>query len=311
MHSEQLKYDCGPFLQLLSEDFQEADFSIANMEFPLGGKPYRGYPSFSTPDYYADYASECGIDIFLTANNHISDKGDEGFKRTLEYYSGMEGVYYTGSGAEENDMARRNPVFLQRKGTRIAVVNFTYGTNGPSNSSWPKVMKESDKEEILSAIGRARKGRADVIVACPHWGVEYKLIHNEAQEEVATWLIDNGVDLIVGAHPHVVQDMAVLKGKTVYYSLGNAVSNMSATNTQIGLMACISIVRDESGKVRIGQTGYKWLWCSRPGGFQNNYTVIPIEEYLGKKDMWVSKEDYDNMVLSQKRVSEKTGIPIE
>ena len=315
MHSKQLEYDCKPFLSMIKEDLAGADIAIANMEFALGGEPYSGYPAFSTPDYYADYAAECGIDVFLTANNHITDKGSKGFRRTLQYYDNMEldgKIRYTGSGINEYDFLHRNPLFIQHKGIRVALVNFTYGTNSPESQDWPKVAREKHSELIEEALKRAKEGRADIIIALPHWGQEYILGHSSHQERTARWLAENGADIIVGAHPHVVQDTSIIhfqdKEIPVYYSLGNAVSNMSATNTQLEIMARINIIRTPDGDVFISETSYDWLWCSRPGGFTDNYVVLPVARMRNNPELWDNAADYKKMIATLKNVKEETGL---
>ena len=88
----------------------------------------------------------------------------------------------------------------------------------------------------------------------------------------------------------------------VIYSLGNAVSNMSATNTQLELMATLRIVRHENGDIGMLPVELTWLWCSRPGGYTNDYIVIPVEEYIGRRDEWLGGWDYDKMVSTYERI---------
>ena len=223
-----------------------SDLAIANMEFTLAGQPYSGYPCFSAPDGYEDYVASCGVDVFLTANNHILDKGKAGIERTLGRYSQMEEeglVKHTGCSDSPEDDLKRFPLIMAVRGTRVALVNFTYGTNLKIDSGFPKVHR-TDKTEIADAIRRAREAGAEFVIALPHWGTEYALNHSSSQEKLADWLVEQGCDAIVGAHPHVVQDwerVASMSGSRpkaapVIYSLGNIVSNMSATNTQVGLI---------------------------------------------------------------------------
>ena len=114
--------------------------------------------------------------------------------------------------------------------------------------------------------------------------------------------------MIIGAHPHVVQDSESINGIQVAYSLGNAVSNMSAANTQIGLMATVRLVREPDGNIIILPTEFTWLWCSRPGGYCHSYTVLPVEEFIGRKDEWMGKWDYEKMTSTYEHVRTTTGI---
>ena len=299
MHSRQLEYDHRAFLRHINHKLKSADFAIANMEFSLGGEPYSGYPAFSAPDSYAfSMAEDSGIDVFLIANNHILDRGKRGMKRTLEVYDGM-GIKHSG---------REYPLMISRKGINIALINFTYGTNMRDDGSEPKV-RRFDKEEIRNAIQEAEAKGADFIIALPHWGNEYQLTHSSTQQEWAEWLVDQGTDAIVGTHPHVVQDSTHIKGVPVIYSLGNAVSNMSATNTRLGLIATLTFVRDSiSGVTRMLEPQLDFTWCALPGMLSDNYSTILIKEWATRRNEWLTPYDYDNMTATLKRVQSATGI---
>ena len=313
MHAKQLDYDYTDFLSELGGITRDADISIANMEFTLGGRPYTGYPAFSAPDGYARYATEIGVDVFLTANNHILDKGQKGLSRTLDVYSSMKdsvGVQYTGTAPDEAVDTLINPLIVVGKGVRIALVNFTYGTNSSVETSWPHV-KRMDKPGVAEMIERAKRRGADFIVAVPHWGIEYSLTHSYRQQDWASWLAGQGVDLIVGTHPHVVQDTTHIGGVPVIYSLGNAVSNMSAENTRLELAARVKIVSRPDGSKQMLEPELIWLWCTLPGKLRNTYTTIPVADYIGRRDEWIDPSDYDNMISTYKRVTKATGIAYE
>ena len=166
---------------------------------------------------------------------------------------------------------------------------------------WPKVLYQSEKEKISNALSKAER-ESDITIALPHWGTEYALLHSESQAITAEWLINGGADLIIGTHPHVAQDLGRINGVEVAYSLGNLVSNMSAANTQLGLMATIKIVRHPNGDVSLLPLELTHLWCSRPGGLTNSYTVIPIEDFIGRRDLWLNDWDYEKMVTTYERV---------
>lgn len=324
MHQSQIEnacrngsYDFSSYFHLIKDRLTDADLTIANMEFTLGGEPYAGYPAFSAPDMIAEYAAGCGIDIFLTANNHIYDRGASGAERTLGIYRGMNkthGVHFTGMASNEEEAWRNSPLILSTKGIRLAFLNFTYGTNGGRRTGWPKVNYMEESENISQSLVRAKDMGADFITVLPHWGNEYELIHSREQEETAAWLVENGADMIIGTHPHVVQDTADFNVESRYgkvpvaYSLGNAVSNMSARNTQLELMVTSRIIRHCNGDIELLQPELTFLWCSRPGGYNDGYTVIPVTDFIGQRDRWQGKQDYDNMLATYIRVKETTGI---
>jgi poly-gamma-glutamate synthesis protein (capsule biosynthesis protein) len=306
MHSKQLSYPWTSFLEGIRGRLGNADLAVANMEFTLAGEPYSGYPAFSAPDGYADYVRSCGVDVFLTANNHIMDKGAKGLERTLQVYGSMD-VQYTGSAADSATYEETCPLIVPVHGIRLALINFTYGTNAGRHGGWPKVSLMR-RTEIASAIAKAKERKADFIIALPHWGSEYELTHGKAQEEMASWLVSQGVDAIVGAHPHVVQDSAVISGKPVYYSIGNAVSNMSAPNTQLELMVTLRFRRAADGSMEMLPPRAEYLWCSLPGTFSDNYMTLALADAYGKRSLWKNGAGYDKMIDTWRHVSSVTKI---
>lgn len=323
MHSAQISEGgWRESLRLVRPLLEEATVSIANMEFTLAGKPYSGYPCFSAPEDYALTAADCGIDVFLTANNHITDKGPAGLRRTLRLYDRLHdslGIFHTGCDSLSA------PLFVRANNIRLGIVNATYGTN--SGIVGTPVNWLGDRQRLNEVIA-ASAASSDFTIVLPHWGEEYRTRHNPNQEQTARLLAESGADIIIGAHPHVIQDTASVlvrqetkasgPGKDygkfsdtptgaarrvpVIYSLGNTLSNMSARNTQLELMARLTLVRDHSG-TRLVSTELIWLWCSRPGGFDSHYTVIPVADYLHRRDLWLNPADHDRMLATWNRLN--------
>ncbi len=310
MHSRQLEYDHREFLEGIAPSLREADAAVANMEFSLGGPPYSGYPAFSAPDSYAEYIRDgCGVDIFLTANNHILDRGGKGLSRTLSVYDSL-GVRHCGSAADSLKFVSDYPLMLTVRGIRIALINFTYGTNNPPKPSgaWPRV-NFMRRGEVKAAMDRAKARGADFIVALPHWGTEYELRHSGSQYEWAEWLVEQGADAIVGSHPHVVQDTTHIKGAPVIYSTGNAISNMSARNTRLGLTVTLRFtVNPASGEKSMLSPQLRFIWCTLPGTLTGGYRTIFTDEYVSRRSEWLNPSDYDEMTSTLSRVRQATGI---
>lgn len=312
MHSAQFDRDHRMFFKNIATPMRKADFTIANMELTLGGKPYSGYPAFSSPEYIAPYmADDCGTDVFLTANNHIFDKGEAGLKRTLSIYDGLEeqyGTRFTGTARNEEELHRNYPLMLHREGFTIALINFTYGTNNDPHNGYPSV-NYMRKEDVHAAFERAKDQKADFIVALPHWGNEYQLKHSAKQQEWAEFLVKEGADVIVGAHPHVVQDTTHIKGVPVIYSMGNAVSNMSVTNTRLELAVTLRFVNDrEHGTMKMLEPELQFLWCTLPGKLTDSYAAIFVKEWTTRRSEWSIESDFDNMIDTWRRVKAATGI---
>ena len=322
MHQQQIStaatdkdgYDFSSYFTHIRKYLDSSDLNIANMEFTLAGKPYTGYPAFSAPDEYARLIAGCGIDVFLTANNHIYDKASKGLSRTLDIYRELQisnNIRFTGSASDQAEFERTTPLFIELKGVKIALINATYGTNLGTERHWPKTNYLNNRAMMEKAL-KVAETQADITIVLPHWGEEYQLWHSHEQEEKAKWLAKNGADIIIGSHPHVAQDAETIiiddRKVPVAYSLGNAISNMSAANTQIGLMATIKIIRKINGSIEALPLEFTYLWCSRPGGYCKSYTVLPVTEFLGSREEWHGKWEYDKMATTHARVAEKTGI---
>lgn len=317
MHTAQIEkarsgqgYEFDSYFKYISPLLQSADISVANMEFTLAGKPYSGYPAFSAPDSYPEYAVKGGVDVFLTANNHILDKGKEGAERTMSHYRRMEatsGIKYTGIYNDSSDFEKRYPLIIRTGGIVIALINFTYGTNLSVSGEFPKVSRMR-RDEISDAIQRAKDAQADFIIALPHWGTEYVLTHSPSQQSLADWMTGEGVDAVIGTHPHVVQDTSFKDRVPVAYSLGNAISNMSAPNTRLEMAVKLRMTKDFLGRTKMLSPEIVFLWCSLPGRLCDDFTVIPVKDFVGKRALWKDPSDYDNMIKTYARVREVTGI---
>ena len=292
---EPQSYDYSLTFKHIEKKLKEADLAVANMEFPLGTPPYSGYPVFSAPESVAWQAKNSGIDLFLIANNHIVDKGKRGLLNTIETYEQMGGRYI---GAYKDIQSERelNPVFCNIKGIRVAIINFTYGTNGFPVPE-PCVVNLMDSIRVKETIRKARQMGADMIICAPHWGEEYSLKPSGSQKKWAEMLLREGVKIIVGGHPHVPQSAQADKDHILFYSLGNYISNQTTPSyTQLGLMVTVRIQKNFlTGETSLLKPEYEFLWCFKKGEFADDYTVVPVKEILGKEELVKDKYQYRRM----------------
>ena len=277
------------FFKYVEKDIQGADIAIGNMEFPLAGKPYSGYPNFSGPEAYAEYLSRVGFDVFLTANNHILDRGSAGLERTIRELEARN-LWYTGIGENMQKDSLQNPFILSLKGIRVAIVNFTYGTNQGSSKAWPKVQR-MDTLALKPVMERA-SSKADLVLVFPHWGIEYDLKHSARQEEMARWLIAQGAHAIVGAHPHVVQDMQWIEGVPVFYSLGNALSNQNDLPARLEAALTLRFVIHLGERPQLLEPRLDYLWCTKPGMVEDSFSAVPVTL---PQTYWRVPSDYEQM----------------
>jgi poly-gamma-glutamate synthesis protein (capsule biosynthesis protein) len=237
------KYDYSSYFQSVQPIVEAADIAVVNLEVTLGGKPYKGYPQFSAPDEYAVALHDAGFDIFLNANNHILDRFSKGLHRTLDVLDTLN-IQHTGVFRNKEERENTYPLIVDKNGIRIAFLNYTYDTNGikPAPKDYVNYI---DRPQIQLDIEKAKAENADIIIANMHWGIEYKLVQNKEQENLAKFLLNEGVDIVMGGHPHVVQPTQVTADSTgtisnvIVYSLGNFISGMTAPNTQRGKMVRI------------------------------------------------------------------------
>lgn len=302
-------YDYSECFSALSSYIQNADYAVVNLETPLGGRPYTGYPCFSAPEKYVDALADAGFDLFLTANNHTLDKLDRGLIRTLDSLD-IRDVDHIGTYRNREERDSVMPFIRDVNGFKIGFINYTYGTNGITLKS-DAVVDYIDRAKIKADIDSARAHGAEIIAACLHWGEEYNLLPNANQRSLADFLISQGVELIIGSHPHVIQPIEVLAdslgNKTlVVYSLGNFISNMKTRDTRGGIAVKVKLKRDAKGKARLDQASYRLLFTIPPVD-GHNFRVVPAEAC----DHPVWKVRSDAFTESAERIFKKHNKNVE
>ena len=262
----------------IKDEVESADVAIANFETTLAGAPYSGFPKFSAPDDFLSGVVGAGFDIMLTANNHCVDTHRKGLEHTLAMMDSM-GVYHLGTYRNISEREKNYPFLLEKDGLRIVLLNFTYGTNGLPVPE-PCYVNLMDTTEIAADLEKAKGMNPDVIIALPHWGIEYQTLPSKAQKDMAKWLLEHGVDHIIGGHPHVAQPIELLNNKQnlIAWSMGNVVSNQSKPNTYGGYMVRLEFTKNDSVTV-LSNHNYSLYWVSRPpdNGYRHQYRILPID----------------------------------
>lgn len=273
-------YDYSDCFSLIAPEITVADYAVCNLEVPLGGGPdYSGYPCFSAPDSYAAALRDAGFDLFLTANNHCLDRRDKAARRTIDALDSL-GVDQIGTFHDSADRKNKVPFVKNISGIKVGFLNYTYGTNGIEPRDGVEVSL-IDKAKMAEEIRRTREAGAEIVVVTIHWGVEYVLLQNRNQEELADFLVDKGVDLIIGSHPHVIQPMKVVRNEKekkdvlVVYSLGNFISNMKTADTRGGALVRVRIERGPDGVARFKNADYDTFLSAKPTGKGTNFMVVP------------------------------------
>jgi len=267
-------YSYDTCFAFIKDRLTNADFTVVNMETSFSGPPYTGYPSFSSPNQLAQAIQRAGANVFLTANNHILDKGSSGASKTVTLYDSL-GIFHCGT---------TNPwVILGKNGVSVAVLNYTYGSNRQTDPhAFP--MNYTDTLLIKKHIEEVRKEGVDGIVCCMHWGVEYELTPSARQQFLAHWLRQQGVVAVIGSHPHVPQPIQTKKNShgdvtfLVAYSLGNFISNQQDLIPRLGMILHFDFVVT-STETYIDNPWYEWIWTWRPvTDHKMLYHVLPVSD---------------------------------
>ena len=277
-------YDYEPNFRYLRPYLATADINIVNFETTLSGKPYSGYPKFRTPDAFFEEMVDAGFQIFALANNHILDGDKQGMKRTIEKLSSYP---HMGAYLDTAKRSEQYPLILHIDGMKIALFNATYGTN-QLTPTWPTCVNYIETEQIEMDLAKSMKDTTiDLRIMYIHWGTEYQLKHNAYQGGLGQWIADLGIDLIIGGHPHVVQDYEVLTAADgrrvpVMYSLGNLISNQRWENSNGGIITTVDIDRNTKKVVNIDYVPV-YVHKGMLRGERHNYYCIPTIDYLNGK----------------------------
>lgn len=273
-------YDYSPCFEFAGPYIEDADVAIGNLELTLAGPPYKGYPQFSSPSALAATLKSTGFDVLVTANNHSVDRGKRGVERTIHVLDSLD-ILHTGTFSDEVTRLNDYPLILNKNGFRIALLNYTYGTNGIPVPE-PTIVNRIDTALIRRDFINAKHSQPDITIAFLHWGNEYEKLPAGNQERITDFCFGLGIDLVIGSHPHVLQPMEWRKesGKVVVYSLGNFVSGQRKQYTDGGATAYVELkkvrYRPDSVVTSIDSVGYYLHWVYRTSDDNKDYYILPV-----------------------------------
>ncbi|MBK9336508.1 MAG: CapA family protein [Lewinellaceae bacterium] len=283
------QYDYRPCFQFVKPILEQADIAVGNLELTLPGKgPYSGYPMFRSPDALAMALRDAGFDILVTANNHSNDSRAPGLVSTIETVRNL-GFQQTGTFKNQRDRDLFYPLMVYRNGFKLALLNYTYDTNGVPTQA-PTIVNLIDTVRIAADLAEARARKPHFIIVVMHWGLEYQLQENAEQRKLARFLIRNGADMIIGAHPHVVQPIKVEtatmpdgseKSALVVYSLGNFISNQQKPGTDGGILFQVDLLHHKGvPRAEVGNYRYipVWRYVHRDATGKTTYFALPTNQ---------------------------------
>lgn len=260
------EYDYSHMLSDAAEQLAQADCAVANLETVLAGGPeYSGYPRFNSPDALARDVLEAGFDLLSTANNHTRDQGMNGVFRTLDVLD-EAGIAHVGTYRSQEERDENSGVYVADVGgVSVAFLSYTYGLNGFRldsdkmfavnlfNLDYYTTLSQPDYELLTADLEAARAMEPDLIAVIIHWGVEYQNAPNRYQTDLARFLVEQGADLVLGGHPHVLQPYETItvtgpdggeREGFVCYSLGNFISNQNFDDAKRNIAVKTTAVLD-------------------------------------------------------------------
>lgn len=279
-------YDFKPMLEYIKPLAQSHDLSFYNQETIIGGKKLglSNYPMFNSPDEIGTNMLESGFNIVNLATNHTMDKGVEGATYSANFWESQD-AYITGSYTSEDK--RNNIEIKEKNGIKYAVLGYTYGTNGlPVKQGYEYLVNvwsvygensyEEYKETVKQDIKKLRD-KVDVLIVSMHWGNEYTHVPTWYQKDAAQFLSEQGVDIIIGTHPHVIQPVEYVNNTLVIYSLGNFISAQEEENTRVGMMVSLDInkhVENNETTIKIDNIKADLIWTYHQR--YRKFKVIPF-----------------------------------
>ncbi|EJV73787.1 CapA family protein [Bacillus cereus] len=276
-------YDYNYIYKNIKEAVQSSDLAVVNQETPIAGNVLgvQGYPTFNTPEEVGQSLVDTGFNIVTQATNHIMDMGLAGVQNTRDYWKKHSGI--VSLGINENQEERNEIKSIKKNGIEFALLNYTYGTNGKNiepAQSW--AVNVIDKEAIKNDVKKAKKN-FDIVIVMIHWGKEYDFLPSNDQKELAQYLTDLGVDVVIGNHPHVIQPVEWKRNHEghqtlIYYSLGNLISSQEKLETMVGGLSYIQFVQYEDDTSGVRQAAFLPTVTNYTEG-KKNFNIHFLEGY--------------------------------
>ena len=287
-------YDFSYIFDNIKYYIQTADIAVGNLETTFAGssKAYSSYPTFNTPESMAYNLKKLGFDVLSTANNHCYDSGYSGIESTINYLDEAD-IAHTGTYKSEEE---QNKILIQNvKGIKIAFLSFTYGTNGipiPNDKGFS--VNLINKDLILNQLNLAKAQSPDLICVSMHWGTEYQTTPNSEQLDLTDFLFNNGADLIIGNHPHVLQPMekrsitldnGTTKEGFIVYSLGNFLADQNKTYTRDSAILNLNITKHSDNKITINYVKYTPIYTYKNTSQSNKkFKIIDLKNTIASYD---------------------------
>ena len=279
-------YDFKPMLELIKPIASKHDLAYYNQETVLGGTELglSNYPRFNSPYEVGDAFIDAGFDLVSLATNHTMDKGEVGVTNSVNYWKKHPEVVTSGQWTSQEERDASVAKIYEKNGIKYAFLSYTTWTNGLETPRGKEYLNNVYSDEKAAADIAKVKDKCDIIIVAMHWGTEYSLGVDNSQDRIAKFLSDQGVQLIIGAHPHVVEPVEYINdGKTfVIYSLGNLISDQEGNERLTGLMMSVNIKKvidvDDSVTVTVENPKAELTYTKSYYGGKRNFKVYPYSQ---------------------------------
>ena len=281
-------YDFKPMLEAIKPISSKYDIAYYNQETILGGASlgYSSYPLFNSPQEVGDAFIDAGFNMVSLATNHTMDKREQGVLNSVEYWKSKPNVVTSGQWSSEEDREASITKIYEVNNIKYAFISYTIWNNGlPTPTGKSYLNNEYSDEKAASDIQKIRD-KVDFVIVAMHWGTEYSFKVDYKQEEIANYLSSLGVDLIIGAHPHVIQTVeSINNGKTfVVYSLGNFISDQNDVDNFTGLAFEVTLNKKKDIDDSITNTVINpraqlvYTTTTSRGGVNHDFKVVPYPQ---------------------------------
>ena len=317
-----ITFDFSQVFQDVMPLLTDADFTVLNFEGILSGNPY-GSQLSSAPSQVLTALNNSGVDMLQVANSKIINNGMFGLQSTLQTIQN-EGMLSLGAYATNQDYSRSGGYVIQDVGgVRVAFVAFTKGMDGMAlpegsedcvnllYSDYSSNYKKVNSTKIKRVLRNVVNAKPDITIALLHWGSEYNDAHNATQESIKNLMFENGVDAIIGTHPHYVQQVTLNEdGTFVAYSLGDLISDAERAGTEYSIVLNLEITRNNiSGETKV--TGYEYTPIFTAQQTDGTLKVVRLKEAIRAYEAGhvnrVTKEEYDKMIYALSRVESRVN----
>ena len=299
-------YNFKPQLEAIKPISSKYDLAYYNQETILGGASlgYSNYPRFNSPTEVGDAFIDAGFNMVSLATNHTMDKNEQGVLNSVAYWKQFPNVASSGQFISNEDRTESISRVYEANNIKYAFISYTIWNNGLTTPYGKDYLNNEYSPEKAAADIALVRDKVDFVIVAMHWGTEYSLRVDRKQEEIANYLSELGVDLIIGAHPHVVQTVEYINNNKTFviYSLGNFISDQRKVENYTGLAFEVTLKKnvDVDGTVTNSVVDPKAELIYTTSRYYKNFKVVPYPQLTNDQlSNYMSHYEYYKSIVSE------------